>query len=186
MSSCCPQPTSEEVTGSCLTLSLQAGSCKEAEGQQDAGGLRGSLQAVMCQLDLCATGRVQESIAAHSFPTSSQQGSGHQVSMTSALPPHPKMQGRAPRAQGLPSGVLQAMTGDLPPQKGLPPALQPGPCSRVSRDQQGKSKTKMIGPFADLVNTLRCFVSQQSIHDHCSLSITGFPGACSGFFAPIG
>lgn len=41
--SCYPQPTSEEVTGSCLTLSLQVKSCKEAEGQQDAGGLHGSL-----------------------------------------------------------------------------------------------------------------------------------------------
>lgn len=112
-SSYCPQPTSEEVTESCLTLSLQVESCKEAEGRQDAGGLRGSLQAVMSQLDLCATGRVREGIAAHSCPTSSQQGSGQQVSMTSALPPHPKIQGRAPRAQGSPSGVLQAMTGEI-------------------------------------------------------------------------
>lgn len=115
--SCCPQATNEEVTGSCLTLPLQVEPRKEAEGQQDAGGLCGSLQAVMCQLDLCATSRVQEAIAVHSFPNSSQQGSGQQVSMTSVLPPHPKIQGRAPRAQRSPSGVLQAMTGDLPPQK---------------------------------------------------------------------
>lgn len=108
---------SEKVTGCCLTSSLQVKSWKEAERRQDAAGLRGSLQAVMCQLDLCETGRVQEGITALPFPTSSQQGSGHQVSMTSSLPPHPKIQGRAPRTQGSPSGVLQAMTGDLPPQK---------------------------------------------------------------------
>lgn len=148
-SSYCPQPTSEEVTESCLTLSLQVELCKEAEGRQDAGGLRGSLQAVMSQLDLCATGRVQEGIAAHSFPTSSQQGSGQQVSMTSALPPHPKIQGRAPRAQGSPSGVLQAMTGEIShPKKSLPAAVQPEACSRVSQDQQGNSKTKTIHPQA--------------------------------------
>lgn len=80
------QPTSEKVTGCCLTLSLQVKSCKEAEERQDAGDLCGSLQAVMCQLDLCVTSRAQEGITAHPFPTSSQQGSGHQVSMT--LPYH--------------------------------------------------------------------------------------------------
>lgn len=58
----------------------------------------------------------------------------------------------------------------------------PGP-ARTSKGI-AKLKRSVPEPFADLSNRLRCFVGYQSIHDHCSLVITGFPGACSKFFCP--
>lgn len=182
VSSCCPQPASEEVTGSCLTLSWQIGSCEEAGGRRGDGDLHGSLPAVTCPAGSPLVGRAREGITAHSSPTSSQPGSGHQVSITSTRHLAPQNAGQGKEVLG---GHHQEPHEQRPENPHPKKGLQPGPCSGVSQGQRGNSKTETVPePVADLCKRLWCFVDYQSIWDCCSLIITGFPGACSDFFFP--